>query len=223
MTLSISYRDFDGTVALVRHLVARPPWHRPERATGQQNDRALRAEYRHWTSADVEPTPLMLAPLWQRTPVDGWRGLDEASVDRGVHLAAIVLHLVALAEGGAGRETPTGAPVDNLGRAARDAGVAEVRWARIVNAAPSVRLDAVGRLMRQIGRAGVPYRVAAPRADDEDAPDRRSTRQTLHHPQRDDLAALVAFLFTADSKPAASRWTAGYYHTSLTPTAAEAA
>lgn len=230
----IPYPDFDAEVVLVRNLVERPSWHRPERPAGQQTDRALRADYRRWTAADVEPTSLMMASLWQHRAFEdstlegGWRShggklsLNADATQRTVQHAAVLLHLVALAEGGAGRAAPSGKPVDNLGKAARDAGVAEVRFARIVNTAPSARLDTLGRVFRQIGRAGVAYRIAVPRPAEGDAPDRRSTYGTLRDSRRDDLAALLAFLFTDNAKPAATRWTAGYYHTSITPTAAEA-
>ncbi|MFN3314762.1 MAG: hypothetical protein ACK46Q_15045, partial [Hyphomonas sp.] len=143
MTLTLPHPDFDATLHLVRRLVEPRPWHRPERPPGRQTDRALRAEYRHWTSADEEPTPLMLAPLWQHGterkhptfPDDvlerGWASPDDRhrlspeATERAVRLAAVVQHLVAVAEGGAGRETPGGSAVDNLGRAAQLADVGE--------------------------------------------------------------------------------------------------
>lgn len=210
MNRPIPRPEFDPEVALVRYLARDVPW---RRADGSE-DRGLRATFRRWAAADGDPTPLMLAPLWQRIPAAGWEGLPASSVDRAVHHAALVLHLVALGEGGSGK------PVDNLGAAAKAADVAEGRFVRLVNSPAPARLEALARLFRQFARKGVPYRVAAPKPAEEEATaeggaDRRSTLATLRDTRRDDLAALLAFLFTDDPGPAASRWAAGYYR--ITP------
>ncbi len=210
---AIPWPAFDAEVAFVRRLVQRVPWQRPDGS----EDRALRAEYRRWTSADAEPTPLMLAPLWAHAAVaQGWHSLDEAGLDRAVHHAALVLHLVALGEGA------SGAPLDNLGAAAHRAGVAEGRFARLVNTPAPARLETLGRLFRRLARENVSYRATAPPAE-EGQPDRRSSRATLRDGRRDDLAALLAFLFTDEPRPAASRWAAGYYRTTDAASTSEAA
>lgn len=216
----IPWDEFDAEVALVRHLLREIPW---RRSSGE--DRALRAAYRRWTTADEEPSPLMLQPLWARVPAGGWHGLADDGLDRAVHHAALLLHLVALGEGGTGR------PVDNLGAAAKAANLAEGRFARLVNTPEPARLTALARLFRRFARENVNYRPIAPagpeQAVSEDAERAPailpSTRATLRDSRRDDLAALLAFLFTNDPKTPASRWAAGYYNVSLTPTAAEAA
>ncbi len=208
MNRLIPQREFDEEVRLVRYLTREFPWRRSD----GKDDRALRAEYRRWTTADTEPTPLMLAPLWRRIPTDGWKGLNEPAIDRAVHHAALVLHLLALGEGGSGK------PVDDLGAASKAASLAEGRFTRLVNTPQSARLETLARLFRRFGRAGVNYRAAAPHRnedDDGDGFDRRSTRNSLRDSRRDDLAALLAFLFTDDPKASASRWAAGYYR--LTP------
>ena len=80
------------------------------------------------------------------------------------------------------------------------------------------RLDTLARLFRRFARAGAGVRlrltVARP---DEGAADARSTRRTLRDSRVDDLAALLAFLFTDDPKPAVSRWAAGFFRTSPSP------
>lgn len=207
MNRLIPWHEFDAEVDLVRYLIRELPW---RRADGS-DDRSIRAEYRRWTTSDGEPTPLMLAPLWRRIPADGWNGLNDDATDRAVHHAALVLHLIALGDEGGGK------PISNLGAAAQAAGVAEGRFNRLVNTPPSARLETLARLFRRFDRANVPYRVAlpAPSSEDEDATDRRSNRRTLRDSRRDDLAALLTFLFTNDPKPAASRWAAGFYR--LTP------
>ena len=201
MNRPIPRPEFDAEVALVRYLVHDRPWAR----TGD-DDRALRAAFRRWTTADGEPTPLMLAPLWQHVPSDGWRGLDEPGVDRAVHHAALVLHLLAL---GLDADAP-GVPATNLGAAAKAAGVAEGRFVRIVNTPAPARLETLGRLFRRFRQQNVHLRLTADKPE-EDETDRRSTRATLRDSRYDDLAALLAFLFTDTPKPAVSRWAAGYY------------
>lgn len=206
MNRLIPWREFDSEVALVRHLIRDLPW---RRADGT-DDRAIRAEYRRWTTADSEPTPLMLAQLWPHVPADGWRGLSEPGLDRAVHHAALVVHLLALGEGG------FGTPINDLGAASKAANVAEGRFARLLNAPPSAKLESLARLFRRFGREGVNYRAAAPRSnDDSEGIDRRSKWSTIRDSRCDDLAALLAFLFTEDPKRSASRWAAGYYR--LTP------
>jgi len=204
MNRPIPWPEFDAEVALVRRLVLDRPWVRPN----GEDDRALRSAFRHWTPTDGEPTTLMLAPLWPRVPTDGWRGLDEAGVGRAVHHAALVLHLLAL---GLDPDEP-GTPTHNLGAAAKAAGVAEGRFVRLVNAPAPARLGALGRLFRRLRQRGVLLRLTASKPGDGE-PDRRSTLRTLHDPRYDDLAALLAFLFTAGPKRSVSRWAAGYYRT----------
>ena len=197
----IPWRLFDTECSLVRHLVHDPPWIR-------NDDRGLRAAFRRWTPADVEPSVEMLAALWPRVPAAGWQGLEEPDLERAVRHAAYVLHLLAL--GLAPDEK--GKPASNLGEAARAAGVAEARFARLMNTPPSARLEALGRLFRRLRAARVLLRLTAPKPDDGE-PDRRSNRNTLKDLRRDDLAAILAFLFTDNPKPAVARWAAGYYHT----------
>lgn len=197
MNRLIPWSEFDAEVALVRYLVHERPWTR----TGD-DDRALRATFRRWTTADGEPTPLMLAPLWQRVPSDGWRGLDEPGVDRAVHHAALVLHLLAL---GLDADAP-GVPTTNLGAAAKAADVAEGRFVRIANTPAPARLETLGRLFRRFRQQNVHLHIVI-KAKEGEVPDYRAQRD----PRRDELAALLAFLFTDDPKPAVSRWAAGYY------------
>lgn len=201
MNRPIPWSDFDSEVALVRHLAHTVPW-----KYNGDDDRALRAAFRRWTTADGEPSPLMLAPLWQRVPASGWRGLDEPSVDRAVHHAALVLHLLAL-----GLDADAqGVPTYNLGAAAKAAGVAEGRFVRLVNTPAPARLETLGRLFRRFRQQNVHLLLTAGKPDDGSI-DGRSTRATLRDSRRDDLAALLAFLFTSTPKPAVSRWAAGYY------------
>jgi hypothetical protein len=212
----IPWKQFDAELALVRHLVHAPPWARDD-------DRGLRAAFRRWTVADEEPTVEMLAVLWPRVPVGGWRDLDEAATERAVRHAALVLHLLAL--GLAPDEQ--GQPASNLGAAARAAGVAEGRFARLVNTPSPARLETLGRLFRRFRAQRVQLRLTAPRPE-EGQPERRSTARTLRDLRYDDLAALLAFLFTDNPKPAVARWAAGYYRTetpaeAIAEAAAEAA
>ena len=214
MNRPIPWSAFDAEVALVRRLVHERPWLR----AGGEEDRALRAEFRRWSGDDAEPTTLMLASLWPRVPGGGWRGLDEAGLDRAVHHAALVLHLLAL---GLDPGAP-GAPTTNLGAAAKAAGVAEGRFARLVNTPAPARLETLGRLFRRFRQQNVHLHLTTG-TPAEGEKDRRSTRATLHDGRHDDLAALLAFLFTDDPKPAASRWAAGYYRTEATTEASAAA
>lgn len=208
MNRPIPWPEFDAEVALVRHLISERPWTR-----SGDDDRALRAAFRRWTTADAEPTPLMLAPLWQRVPAGGWRGLPEPGLDRAVHHAALVLHLLALGLDPDDKGTPT----TNLGAAARAAGVAEGRFVRLVNTPAPARLETLGRLFRRFRQQNVHLRLTAS-APEEGGGDRRSTRSTLRDTRHDDLAALLAFLFTDAPKPAVSRWAAGYYRTESSET-----
>lgn len=213
MNRSIPRPEFDAEVALVRDLVHERPWTR----TGD-DDRALRAAFRRWTIAAGEPTPLMLAPLWRHRAVqNGWHDLDEPGLDRAVHHAALVLHLLALGIDG---DAP-GAPTTNLGAAAKTAGVAEGRFVRIVNTPAPARLETLRRLFRRIRQENVHLRLTADKPADGET-DRRSTRATLRDGRYDDLAALLAFLFTDAPKPAVSRWAAGYYRTEIVHAPADA-
>ncbi|ARA93896.1 hypothetical protein AWN76_012490 [Rhodothermaceae bacterium RA] len=201
----IPWHQFDAELTLVRHLVHDPPW-------AHTDDRGLRAAFRRWTPADVEPSVEMLAALWPRVPAGGWKGLDEPGLERAVRHAALVLHLRAL---GLDPGEP-GTPTTNLGAAARAASVAEGRFARLMNTPAPARLEALGRLFRRLRTARVHLHLTAPKPEDGET-DRRSTLATLKDLRRDDLAALLAFLFTDDPKPAVSRWAAGYYRTSDQP------
>ena len=201
----IPRHQFDAELTLVRHLVHDPPWVRTD-------DRGLRAAFRRWTPADVEPSVEMLAALWPRVPAGGWRGLDAPALERAVRHAALVLHLPAL---GLAPDEP-GQTTTNLGAAAWKAGVAEGRFARLMNTPAPARLEALGRLFRRLRAARVHLRLTAPKPD-EGEPDRRSTWATLRDLRRDDLAALLAFLFTDNPKPAVARWAAGYYDTAVQP------
>lgn len=203
MNRPIPWPAFDAEVALVRHLVHDRPWVRP----GGEDDRALRAAFRRWSTADGEPTPLMLAPLWQHPAVcNNWHDLAEPDLDRAVHHAAFVLHLLALGLD----PDDSGTPATNLGAAAKAAGVAEGRFVRLVNTPAPARLETLGRLFRRFRQQNVHLHLTSGKPD-ENEPDRRSTRATLRDLRRDDLAALLAFLFTDDPKRAVSRWAAGYY------------
>ncbi len=211
MTDRIPWSELDAELALVRHLVHVPPWLRDD-------DRGLRAAFRRWTPADEEPSIEMLAALWPRVPAAGWRGLDPPGTERAVRHAALVLHLLALGLG----PDEQGQPATNLGRAAQAAGVAEGRFARLMNTPAPARLEALGRLFRRFRAQRVYLRLAAPRPEDGED-DRRSTRATLRDTRRDDLAAFLAFLFTDDPRPAVSRWAAGYYRTEQEAPASEPA
>ena len=205
----IPRHQFDAELTLVRHLVHDPPWMRTD-------DRGLRAAFRRWSPPDVEPSVEMLAALWPRVPAGGWQGLDEPGLERAVRHAALVLHLLAL--GLAPDEK--GKTTTNLGAAAREAGVAEGRFARLMNTPAPARLEALGRLFRRLRAARVHLHLTAPKPG-EGEPDRRSSRTTLRDTRRDDLAALLTFLFTDDPKPAVARWAAGYYHTAVQPETAD--
>ncbi len=206
----IPWTQFDAELTLVRHLVHDPPW-------AHTDDRGLRAAFRRWTPAVVEPSVEMLAALWPRVPAGGWQGLDEAGLERAVRHAALVLHLLAL---GLAPDEP-GKRTTNLGAAARAVGVAEGRFARLMNTPAPARLEALGRLFRRLRAGRVHLHLTAPRPA-EGEPDRRSTLRTLRDLRRDDLAALLAFLFTDNPKPAVARWAAGYYHTDDQPETADA-
>src|SRR5690606_23466250 len=125
-----------------------------------------------------------------------------------VHHAALVLHLLSL---GLDADAP-GVPATNLGAAAKAAGVAEGRFARLVNTPAPARLEMLGRLFRRFRQQNVHLHLTAGKPE-EGEPERRSTRATLRDSRYDDLAALLAFVFTDDPRPAASRWAAGYYRT----------
>jgi|GEM_PF-6760441 len=206
----IPRHQFDAELTLVRHLVHDPPWMRTD-------DRGLRAAFRRWTPADGEPSIEMLGALWPRVPAGKWQGLDEPALERAVRHAALVLHLPAL---GLDPGEP-GKPTTNLGAAAQAADVAEGRFARLMNTPAPARLDALGRLFRRLRAKGIPLHATAPKPG-EGEPDRRSTRATLRDTRRDDLAALLTFLFTDDPKAAIARWAAGYYHTEAQPETAGA-
>jgi hypothetical protein len=123
-----------------------------------------------------------------------------------------VLHLLAL-----GLDTDgEGQSTFNLGAAAKAAGVAEGRFVRLVNTPAPARLETMGRLFRRFRSRNVLLHLTAGKPSDGEM-DRRSTHATLRDSRRDDLAALLAFLFTVDPKPAVSRWAAGYYRTEIIP------
>lgn len=201
MNEAIPAAQFDAELSLVRHLIHEPPWLRDD-------DRSMRAVFRRWSPRDGEPSTLMLASLWPRVPVDGWNGLDEMACRRAIHHAALVLHLVSLGL----PASESGVPTTNLGAAAKAAGVSEGRFARLVNLPAPARLDALGRLFRQLRAQRVHLHLTAARPG-EGEPEGRSTRRTLQDTRRDDLAALLVFLFTNTPRPAAARWAAGYYRT----------
>ncbi len=201
MNTFLLWSQFDAELALVRYLVHEPPWLRTD-------DRGVRAAFRRWTTTDAEPTVEMLAALWPRVPAGGWGGLDESATERSVRHAALVLHLLALGIDA----DELGQPAASLGAAARAAGVAEGRFARLMNTPALARLETLGRLFRRFRAQRVHLRLTAPRPE-EGQPDRRSTFHTLRDTRYDDLAALLAFLFTDNPKPAVARWAAGYYHT----------
>jgi len=203
MNRLIPYPEFDAELALVRHLLKELPWQR-----GGNEERGLRSEFRHWTVADHEPSPIMLASLWMRVPGDGWNGLSDTGLDRAVHHAALLLHLLAV-----GVQPPHEKPPEiNLGTAAKLAGVKEGRFTRLVSTPGPARLAAVSRLFRQLRQKNIFYKLTWPAPGDGER-DRRSTRRTLRDGRVDDLAAILVFLFSDDPKPAISRWAAGYYRT----------
>ncbi len=200
--------EFDAELGLVRHLVSEPPWVRSE-------SKGLRAAFRRWTSADLEPSLEMLAPLWRRIPAVGWKGLNDPSTVRSVHHAAFVLHLLALGLDPGGKQS------FNLGKAAKDARVGDGRFARLMNTPFPSRMEALGRLFRRFRSEGIYLRIAAPRPD-EDEFDCRSRRWTARDPRRDDLAAMQMFLFTNDPKIAVARWAAGYFRSETSTERTEA-
>jgi len=203
MNRLISTPEFDAELALVRHLTKEFPWQR----SGSE-DRGLRSEFRRWTVADCEPSPLMLASLWTRVPRAGWDGLSEAGLDRAVHHTALILHLLAV-----GAQPPHEKPPENnLGTAAKLAGVKEGRFTRLVSAPGPARLAVLSRLFRQFRQKNVSYKMTWPEPAEGEF-DRRSARHTLRDSRVDDLAAILVFLFTDDPKPSIRRWAAGYYRT----------
>lgn len=199
--LRFSQAPFDAELRLVRHLVHDPPW-----VGAKRDDRGMRAAFRRWTPDEKIPSVEMLGPLWQRVPAE-WRGLDDEGRDRAVRHAALLLHLRAL---GLDADQP-GSYAYNLGAAAKAAGVAEGRFARLMNTPEPARLEALGRLFRRFRAKRVHLRFAAPGQPAEGEPDRRSYFRSLHDLRRDDLAALLAFLFTDYPKRPVARWAAGYY------------
>lgn len=203
MKRMIPWQEFNAELTLVRHLVHEYPWQR-----GVNEDRGLRSEFRRWDASDQDPSVTMLAPLWRRVPADGWTGLNEIGLDRSVHHAAMLLHLLALGE----TVFSDKRPASNLGTAARRADVKEGRFNRLVNTPGTARLKALSRLCRQLRQKNVAYRLTISKPSDGEM-ERRSTLRTLRDGRVDDLAAILTFLFTDNPKVSISRWAAGYYHT----------
>ncbi len=193
----IPLNQFDAELRLVRRLVARLPWQR-----GDETDRGLRAAYRRWTPGNTLGTPPeasveMTAPLWARVAGPA-EGLTDDATLRAVRHAAFVLHLVALG-------ADEGAEAPNVGSACRRADVADGRFVRLMHAPERARLEVLGRAFRRFRQAGVRVRLVA-----DDAAD-WSRYRTLDHSSRDDLAALLAFLFTDRPERAIARWAAAFF------------
>lgn len=212
-----SIHRFDAEVALIRDLVHRPPWLRPGRPADDPIDQGFRAPYRRWvpprTASDTAaPTPEMIRLLWASRRIATLAGWRDDETDRAVERAAVVLHLVSLTADDVprGRSPETARAERSLGAALAAAGVVDKRFVALMHTPFPGRIAALGRALRRLRSAGLVYRPAsAPGRDD-----RHSAWHSLGHSTRDDLAALVLFLFHPDADPAVARWAGAFFRAS---------
>lgn len=179
-----------------------PPW--TSGANDALVDRGVRAAFRRWAPAEGAPPFDLIAPIWQRLndletyrAKQGWDQLipEQWTLDdreEVVRRTAMLLHLIALLP-------EEGQVLDNFGTACRAAGVANGRFARLVNPPTELtrRLETLSRAFRRFRQQNVRLRLLG---DGETAKERQLELEAFHR-----------FLFTDDFTSAVSRWARGYF------------
>lgn len=173
--------------AVLQRLVECPPW--IQLYEPHDVDTAVRASFRRWAPAEVEPSVLMIQAIWERAENEAWlQKLPTEQQQHTVSRLARTLHLFALAPEEGPARSSFGAACAFQAPNSKAPIISRGRFARLVNPPPDTqrRLESLGRAFRHFRQKGV-------RVKSEDA------------------EKLLAFLYTDDPKSVVARWANDYF------------